>query len=123
MALVEFLMAVLSGWLLVHLAGPARGMRPRWAAVLLEAALGAGAGVGVTSWLYFLLLVSGLASAATVLAASGALLLLLAILVWRMRSRGAEPDTASVDNLPAFRWNWILAAVLAISVSAVALGL
>jgi len=31
-ALVEFLMAVLSGCLLVHLAGPARGMRPSWAA-------------------------------------------------------------------------------------------
>ena len=85
------------------------------------AELGGGAGVGVTSWLHFMLLVSGAASAATVLAAGGALLLLLAVLIWRMRSRGAQPDAAGVNNLPRFRWNWILAVVLATSVSAVAL--
>jgi len=52
-ALVAFLAATLSGWLLVRLAGPARGMRPRWAAAVLEAALGAGAGAGLFSFLYF----------------------------------------------------------------------
>ena len=45
MAFVAFLAAILSGWLLVSLTDPARGMRPRWAAAVLEAALGAHARV------------------------------------------------------------------------------
>ncbi len=111
MAFVAFLAAILSGWLLVRLTGPARGMRPRWAAVVLEAALGAGAGAGLFSFLYFGLLLMGAASAFMVLLADAVVLLLLAFLVRWRRVRTAPAGAPDAGPNPPYRWTWLLVLV------------
>jgi hypothetical protein len=110
-AFVAFLAAILSGWLLVRLTGAARGMRPRWAAVVLEAALGAGAGAGLFSFLYFGLLLTGAASPVMVLLVDAVVLLLLAFLVGWRRKRTAPAGAAGADPNPPYRWTWLLVLV------------
>lgn len=107
-ALVFLAPALLIGWLLVRLTGLTEGLRPRWAAALCGAALGAGAGVGLASSLFYLLLRAGLASRAGVLATELAILAILA-LAQRRRLRAAatgQPDLAR------FRFNGVLLAGL-----------
>ena len=108
MAFVAFLAAILSGCLLVRLTGPARGMRPRWAAAVLEAALGAGAGAGLISFLYLGLLLTGMASPRMVLILDAVVLLLLASLVGWRRARAVPPDAPGADANPPYRWTWLL---------------
>jgi hypothetical protein len=110
-AFVAFLAAILSGWLLVRLTGPARGMRPRWAAVVLEVALGAGAGAGLFSFLYFGLLLMGAASPVMVLLLDAVVLLLLAFLVRWRRTRTAPAGAPDTDPNPPYRWTWLLVLV------------
>jgi hypothetical protein len=105
---ISILLAVLIGFLLVQAFDPARNMRPRWAAVLFHAALGAGAGMGLTSIIFLLLAIAG---AATPAAIFGIDILLLAGLGWqwfRMRSRAGERVT-ELEPRPGFRWTWLLA--------------
>ena len=105
-ALLAIAPAVLTGFLLVRLTGLTQGLRPRWAAALCELALGAGAGIAVTSSLFYLLLRAGLASRGGVLAAE--LLLVAALgLAQRYRLRGA--DTRQ-EEMPGFRFNGVLVA-------------
>ena len=54
------LLSAASGWLGVAASGTCRGLRPRWAAVLLEATFGVAAGLGSVSALFFALLWAGL---------------------------------------------------------------
>ncbi|MFB3776640.1 MAG: hypothetical protein ACE141_03485 [Bryobacteraceae bacterium] len=110
MAVLTFLLSILWGWLLVRLVGPTRGMRPRWAAVLAEAALGAGAGAGLASLLYFLLLVTDAASQGAVLLAHALTIALLVILSFRFRTAVVEAES---PVRPGFRWNWAILLVLA----------
>lgn len=111
MAFVAFLAAILSGCLLVRLIGPARGMRPRWAAVVLEAALGAGGGAGLISFLYLGLLLTGVASPGMVLLVDAVVLLLLAFLVRWRRAQTAPAGVAGADPNPPYRWTWLLVLV------------
>ena len=56
MAIFLLAVAVVIGWLSVQLANPADKTGPPWAIFLLELALGAGGGIALVSFLFFLLL-------------------------------------------------------------------
>jgi len=98
---------VATGWLAVRALLGTPSCRPRWAAVLFEASLGAGAGMGLVSSLHFLLLLAGIQSPATGLGLEAALLAAAAWLAVRMRS-----PQGGAGGECAFRWNWALAVVL-----------
>jgi hypothetical protein len=115
---ISILLALAIGFLLVQVLDPVPNMQPGWAVALFRAALGTGVGIGLTSVVFLLLDVSGVAAPATIF---GADFILLALLAWLwFRTRGAN-RTASSSNGPAlgFRWTWLLAlafgAVLTIS--------
>lgn len=115
LGLIPLLTACLAGCLLMRLLRPAAGAGHGWAVPLLELGLGVGFGIGLCSMLFFVLTVTGIASAAAILLADGALLAALGA-IWfylRKRRRGAAvPAPAHGPVPPAFRYNWILAAFL-----------
>src|ERR1700678_3881946 len=102
---VSILLAVLIGFLLVRVFDPVRDMQPRWAAVLFDAALGAGIGIGLTSVIFLLLEVSGTATPAAIF---GIDILLVAVLAWQwFRTRSNDRvRSVTVDATPSFRWTW-----------------
>jgi hypothetical protein len=108
MAFLPFLASVLSGWLLVHLVKPVKGRGPGWAVMLLEAALGAGAGAGLSSLLYFLLLIAGVASSGVLLLLDTLVLVALAALAWRARNRAPRAAGPAEPAAPRFKWTWVL---------------
>ena len=110
--LLALLEAVLIGYLVVRLLGPARGLRPKWAAALCEVALGAGAGVALTAVTFFLMLWIGGARRWMVFGYEAMALIGLAALTWRYRRRTPAPETAPPPP-PSWRWNKVLAVVLA----------
>lgn len=113
-AVLALLPAVVLGWLLVRFSGLTGGLRPRWAAQLCCASLGAGLGVAITAAAHLLLLRLGAVSPASVAALE---LVLLGGLGFAQRHR--RPASETVPSLPpAFRWNSVLLAA-----AAVALGL
>lgn len=105
-ALLALAPAMLIGCLLVRLTGLVQGLRPRWAAVLCELAWGAGAGVAISSSLFYLLLRAGLASRPGVLGAELAVLAALAL----ARRRCRRVAGTSRPEPPAFRFNAVLLA-------------
>ncbi len=107
-ALISVALAVLLGWLLVRLTGLTDELRPRWAARLCCLAMGAGAGVAVTSGILYGLLRAGLASRAGVL---GTELAILAVLAVAQRRRLRAAATGQPD-LARFRFNGVLLAGL-----------
>jgi hypothetical protein len=105
---ISILLALLIGFLLVQAFDPSRQMQPRWAAILLNAALGAGIGIGLTSAVFLLLDVAGLASPPAIFSIEIALAGGLAWQCFRSRTFSAErsnPDPAKAG----FRWTWLLA--------------
>ena len=108
LGVISILLALLIGFLLVQALDPVRTMQPRWAAVLFDAALGAGIGMGLTSIIFLLLDVTG---AATPAAIFGIDIALVGGLGWQyMRSRaGKAVPSASSETAPGFRWTWLLA--------------
>jgi hypothetical protein len=105
---ISILLALLIGFLLVQVFDPSRHMQPRWAAILLNAALGAGIGIGLTSIVFLLLDVAGLASPPAMFSIDIALAGGLAWQCFRSRTFSAErfnPDPAKAG----FRWTWLLA--------------
>src|SRR5512136_1519273 len=107
MVFLPFLASMIEGWLLVGFIGPARGMRPRWAAIAVETLLGAGAGIGLASFLYFFLLLAGVASPASVLLVHLLLLAVLTVVYLRARkTRPADPGHSS------YRWNWLIVLII-----------
>jgi hypothetical protein len=112
-------LAILIGWLFVHLASPGDKTGPRWAIVLFELALGAGGGVGLVSFLFFLQLLFHAASAPVALLIEMLLVCTAVGLGLFKRSTGAPgPDR----RMPVFWWYWILGGALIISVLAVIAG-
>jgi hypothetical protein len=111
MGWLPLLLALASGWLLAAWAGPARGLRPRWAVVLLEAGLGAGLGMGLSSITYFLLLVAGAASRGSILAVHFVAAAALGALAWKRRNRAEAPS--GEPAAPAGRSAWVLALLVA----------
>jgi hypothetical protein len=113
---ISFVLALLIGFLLVQALDPVRNMRPRWAALLFDAALGAGIGMGLTSIIFLFLDVSG---AATPAAIFGIDVILAGVLAWnwfrtRVRNR-ARSDGAVHATTPGFRWTWLLAIAFGIA--------
>ncbi len=105
---ISILLSSLIGFLLVQVLDPVRNMQPRWAAVLLHAALGTGAGMGLTSVIFLLLDVNGAASPAAIFSID---IILAAGLGWRwFQMRSGHNAAASSDVTgPGFRWTWLLA--------------
>lgn len=104
---LSILLALLIGFLLVQDFDPVRNMQPRWAAILFDAALGTGIGIGVTSIIFLLLDVAGAASRAAIF---GIDIVLVAVLAWlwiRTRPVHGTPDSSAEP--PGFRWTWLLA--------------
>ncbi len=112
MVIVPTLVAVLIGWLAVRLLLPLGGMRPRWAGWAMEVSLAAGLGMGITSVLFFLLLLCGAGRPAFVVGAEALLLLALAALAYRLRKRAA-PEAGPAA--PGFAYGWIAAIVFAVA--------
>jgi len=108
---LTFVLALASGWFMVRaVLGP--GLRPGWAARAVEAALGCGAGIALSSVAYFLLLVVHAASPASV---AGVNCVLFGCGVWlAVRARGCEAhaEQPASGGSPSFRWNWLLALAL-----------
>lgn len=113
MVIVFVLLAVVIGCLLIRLASPANQLQPYWAAFLLELALGAGGGIALISFLFFLLLLLHVASPVVILFAEAVLLLGSAGLVFIRHRRTAEELHRRVHCL---WWYWLLSGALAVSV-------
>jgi hypothetical protein len=111
---ISVILAVLIGFLLVQVFDPVRKMQPRWAAILFDAALGAGIGIGLTSIIFFLLDVAGAASPAAIFGIDVAL---VAVLVWRwLGVRSANSPRSDLDAAETgFRWTWLLALAFGIA--------
>ena len=110
--MISILLAAFIGFLLVQTLDPTRNMQPRWAAVLLDAALGTGIGIGFASIIFLLLDVSGAASPAAIF---GIDIALVGGLAWQyFRKRGMSAHSTSVETAPGFRWNWLLALIFGI---------
>ncbi|MGD0134471.1 MAG: hypothetical protein ABSE57_20675, partial [Bryobacteraceae bacterium] len=76
-------------------------------ATLFDAALGTGVGMGLTSILFLLLDVSGVASPAVIL---GADVVLVGVLAWQwQRTRASGIESTSDRTTSGFRWTWLLA--------------
>jgi hypothetical protein len=110
---ISILLAWLIGFLLVQALDPVRNMQPRWAAVLFQAALGAGIGMGVTSVIFLLLEVTGAASPAAIFGIDIALVGGLAWQCYRSRTANATRSTSDATT-PGFRWTWLLAVAFGI---------
>ncbi len=103
-------LAVLNGWLWLALGLRAERWRPNWARYLVQAALGAGGGVGLASGVFFVLVLLGVAQPTVVFGVDLALTGLAVFLLRRPRRLAA--GEAAVP-LAGFRWNWLLALGLA----------
>ncbi len=114
--MIELLAAAVAwvaGWLLVR-CGIGGCIGAGRAARLLEAALGAGVGFGLTSVLYFLLLLTGVASRVVVLAVELILVAALAALLVRRR-RDKETPKPALQPAGQFRWTGLVALVVAVA--------
>lgn len=110
---ISIIFAVLLGFLLVQAFDPVRHMQPRWAAALFTVALGAGAGMGLTSVIFLILDVAGAATPLSIFGTDVVLFALAGALWWR-RALASAPDSA-VPPPPTrgFRWTWLLALAFA----------
>ena len=86
-ALLPFATAVLIGYLLVRAVRPVSGAGPGWAVAVFDLSLGAGLGVGITSAVFFALLVTGTATPAIILSCDAAMLALLSGVLFLRRGR------------------------------------
>ena len=109
--LLAFFVPLLAGWFLAHAALAGRRIRPDWAGLMFEAALGLGAGIAISSIAFFLLTLAGAALPAVILALDAALLAAGLFAFWRTRRTAGGPAEPAAP--PLFRWNWLLALALA----------
>lgn len=104
---LSILLAVVAGLLLTLVFDPVPDMRPRWAARVFRTALGTGAGVGVLSIFFFILDVAGAATPAVIFGVDVVLIAVFAVLYFRGRRHRRPPSVA--EEIPGFRWTWLLA--------------
>lgn len=109
--IVSILLAMLLGFLLVRAFDPLPGMQPGWAAMLFAVSLGAGVGIGLTSIVFLILDVAGVASPLSILVSDAVLIALAAGLWWKRQPVKADPAASPVAR--AFRWTWLLALAFA----------
>jgi hypothetical protein len=123
-ALFPFATALLIGYLLMRAVRPLRGAGPAWAVAVFELTLGAGLGVGITSAVFFALLVAGMASPGGILSCDAALLALLSGVLLYRRGRASTSAGVGLPTLPhGFRWNWLLALWLGVALTLVLAGM
>lgn len=103
--------ALALGWACVRLFLGTDSLEPRWAARLMEVALGAGFGAGLTSSVFFLLSLAGGHGLPVIASVELALLLSAAVLLFR-RMRRRSPPAARTDRRVATGWNRVLALAL-----------
>jgi hypothetical protein len=105
------LLAAGAGWLAVSASGTCRGLRPRWAAFLLEGTFGVAAGLGTVSTLFFALQWAGLGARP---AAWAAFLLpaAAAIAFYYLRRSTTAPEFPAP---PEWRWSGLCAAAFALA--------
>jgi hypothetical protein len=118
---LAFLLSLAAGWCFVTAFLARQPMRNAWTAHVIRAALGAGAGVAISSGGFFLLLLAGAASATAVVVLNVALLAGGLVSLWLARRRAAALPPSAVP--PSFRWNWLLALALAAGLALVLVGL
>lgn len=112
-ALLPFATAILIGYLLAHVLRPLAGAGPRWVVTLFELSLGTGLGVGIASGIFFVLVVLGAASPATILSLDAAAIAMLGLMLFLRRSRApASGELELPTRAQGFRWNWVLALAL-----------
>ena len=103
--------ALALGWAGVRLFLGVDSLQPGWAARLMEVALGAGFGAGLTSSTFFLLLLAGAPGLWPVVSVELILLLSAAGLLLR-RARRRAPPAPLPEGQPATGWNRLLALAL-----------
>jgi hypothetical protein len=106
MLALDLAFAFAIGCLVVRLAGPAGELGPRWAALLLELALGAGFGIGMVSVLFFVLLLLRAAFPMVMVSTEAAVLIALAGLHFAQAKR--RTWKRPVSRPAGFWWYWIL---------------
>ncbi|MGA2183810.1 MAG: hypothetical protein ABSH47_12330 [Bryobacteraceae bacterium] len=106
--LVSLASALAIGILLAGAANPVRGAHPRWAALLFQVSLGAGAGIAITSIVFLFLTVSGIATPAVIFGADAILLAVSAALFARARRMQAGRPAPNATTF-TFHWTWVLA--------------
>jgi hypothetical protein len=111
---ISILLALLIGFLLVQVFDPVRNMEPRWAATLFSAAVGTGVGIGLTSVIFLVLDVSGVATPAAIF---GIDIAMIGVLGWQwFRTRtGSHLQSSSDATARGFRWTWLLALTFGIA--------
>jgi hypothetical protein len=110
---LSILLAWIFGFLLVQALDPVANMRPRWAAFVFDAALGAGIGLGLTSGIFLLLDVAGIATPAAIFGVDAVLVAFLAW-KWFRTQAGDSARVTSQATTPGFRWTWLLAVTFGI---------
>lgn len=98
LSLAPVVTACLAGWLLVRRLRPAAGLGSGWPASLLELGLGAGFGIGLTSMVFFLLTIAGIASAGSVLLGDLVILAALAAPWLFGRKRVVKESSAAAQD-------------------------
>ncbi len=121
MGWLAFVLPLVSGYCALRAVLP-DDLQPRWAGQCLAAALGALAGIGVVSCLFFLIAAAGFASPGTVMGAN-LLLLALAGALLRFRRGGSPALQPAAPGPAAFRWNWLLVIALAAAFALLLAGL
>jgi len=114
LGVISIALALLIGFLLVRAFDPVRNLKPSWAAILFDAALGACVGIGLTSIIFLLLDGAGAASRTAIF---GIDIALVAVLAWQWRGTrfGHEPRYASDGAKSGFRWTWLLTVAFGIA--------
>src|SRR4051794_25050599 len=108
MPFLSLVIAAAAGYFGVRLWVPGAGGRSSWGP-LLQAGLGFGLGIGTSSCLYFLLLISGAAKLPVILTVE-VLVLLSAAAADIVRRRAAAPPAPPIHAATrSFSWNWVLA--------------
>ena len=121
MELLGLLIAVLIGYGVIRLTGIANRLRPLWAARLLEVTLGIGAGAGLTSVLFFLMLAVGAANRWTIFGLELIALIGLGAIIWRREQARTGAEQTVQDAKPGWRWNWLLGLALGLAILLVSL--
>lgn len=111
---ISILISTAIGVLLVLAADPVRALRPRWAAALFRAALGAGVGMGLTSTLCSLATMAGAGAAYSAFLVDAVALAMAAALFLRSRKRQPDEALPAIDHPRKYAWNWLLASALAV---------
>jgi len=122
MEVIGLLAPAMLGFSAVRCSGALRGLRPRWAAVVLEISLGVGVGAALAAALFLLLLTVGAANRWVVLGTE--FLAAAALATWTLRTRKKSSDEepgASMRARPKWRWNAALAGGLALALLLVTL--